>query len=113
MGSKLFRKELLSELRERVGPEHYGAERQETMEAYAEGLVVAELRRRGWAEEELGHRAKGDAGKVAMAMRLRAQTTVTVRWIADRLRMGTPGYLNHLLYRERNASRGRYTKTKN
>jgi hypothetical protein len=39
--------------------------------------------------------------KVALAARLRAKTTVTVGWIAERLAMGTRGYLNHLLYRRR------------
>jgi hypothetical protein len=42
---------------------------------------------------------KGDAGKVAMAVRLRVETEVTVEWIAERLGMGTPGYVNHLPYR--------------
>ena len=50
---------------------------------------------------ELGRRVKGDAGKVAMAARLRAETAVTVKWIAERLQMGAPGYLNHLLYLRR------------
>ena len=39
--------------------------------------------------------------KVALAARLRAETTMTVVWIAERLAMGTRGYLNHLLYRRR------------
>ena len=39
--------------------------------------------------------------KVALAARLRAETTMTVGWIAERLAMGTRGYLNHLLYRRR------------
>ena len=60
-----------------------------------------ELKRRRWREEELGRRAKGDDGKVALAWRLRRETVMTVRWIAERLRMGTPGYLNHLLYLRR------------
>lgn len=34
-------------------------------------------------------------------MRLRAETAMTVKWIADRLQMGSPGYVNHLLYRHR------------
>jgi hypothetical protein len=38
---------------------------------------------------------------VALAARLRAETTMTVGWIAERLAMGTRGYLNHLLYRRR------------
>jgi hypothetical protein len=28
---------------------------------------------------------------------------VTVKWIAERLHMGAPGYVNHLLYRRRKA----------
>jgi hypothetical protein len=39
--------------------------------------------------------------KVALAARLRAEATMTVRWIAERLTMGTRGYLNHSLYRRR------------
>ena len=81
--------------------EHYGAEREETVKAHAEGIVVEEMKRRRWGEKELGRRAKGDSGKVAMAVRLRAETTVTVKWIAKRLQMGAPGYVNHLLYLRR------------
>jgi len=33
-----------------------------------------------------------------MARKLRAQTTVSVRWIAQRLAMGTRGHVAHLLY---------------
>ena len=43
--------------------------------------------------------------KVALAARLRAEATMTVGWIAERLAMGTPGYLNHLLYRQRKLDR--------
>src|SRR5271165_4861998 len=38
--------------------------------AHAEGIVAAELKRRGWGQEDLSRRAKGDPGKVAMAVRL-------------------------------------------
>jgi len=103
LGAESFRKGLLGQMKERMGAEHYGSERQETVEAHAEGIVAEELKRRRWGEEELGRRAKGDAGKVAMAVRLRAETAVTVKWIAERLQMGAPGYVNHLLYRRRKA----------
>jgi hypothetical protein len=53
----------------------------------------------------LVRRAKGDAVKVALAARLRAETVMTVKWIAERLRMGVPGYVNLLLYRRRKADR--------
>jgi hypothetical protein len=38
---------------------------------------------------------------LALAERLRAETTMTLGWIAERLAMGTRGYLNHLLYHQR------------
>ena len=75
---------------ERMGAEHCGEERTKT----AERIIAAELKRR----------PKGDPVKVALAARLRAETTLTVGWIAERLGMGTRGHLNHLLYRRRKAS---------
>ena len=52
---------------------------------------------------ELGRRAKGDVPKVSTAVRVREETAMTVKWIADRLQMGAPGYVNHLLYCRRKA----------
>jgi hypothetical protein len=75
------------------------------VEEHAEGMVMKELKRRRWNEQELRRRAKGDAQKVALAVRLRAETAVTVRWIAERLCMGAPGYVNHLLFHQRKAQR--------
>ena len=49
----------------------------------------------------LGRRAKGDAGKGALAVRLRAETVMTVQWIAERLHRGSPGDVNLLLSRKR------------
>ena len=100
LGTDAFRKELLGQMKEQMGAEHYGVERQETAEEHAEGIVVKELKRRGWPEAELERRAKGDAGKVAIAWKLRVESAVTVKWIAARLQMGTPGHVNNLLYRQ-------------
>ena len=105
LGDEAFKKELLGQMKEQLGAEHYGAERQETAEAQAEGIVTEELKRRRWREEDLGRRAKGYAVKVALAARLRAETVMTVKWIAERLQMGSPGYVNLLLYRRRKADR--------
>jgi hypothetical protein len=107
LGDESFRKELLGQMAERLGAEHYGAERQETAEAQAEGIVMEDLRRRRWREEDLARSAKGDVVKVALAVRLRTETVVTVKWIAERLKMGAPGYVNLLLYRQRIAERRR------
>jgi hypothetical protein len=50
----------------------------------------------GWTEKELPRRAKDDKGKVRLARQLRAETTVTLGWIARQLQTGTGGYENHL-----------------
>ena len=91
---------------ERLGAEHYGEERAETEAAKAERMIAEELKRRKWKASELQARPKGDPAKVALAGRLRAETTMTAGWIAERLGMGTRGYLNHLLYRQRKARPG-------
>jgi hypothetical protein len=84
-----------------LGAEHYGEERAKTAEALAELIIAEELKRGRWQEADPKTRTKGDSVKVALAARLRAQTTMTVGSIAQRLTMGTRGYLNHLLYRRR------------
>jgi hypothetical protein len=100
-GEASFRQELLAQMTERLGAEHYGEERFETAEAKAERIVAEELKRRKWREADLARRAKGDRIKVQMAARLREETLVTVQWIAARLAMGTAGYVNNRLYRWR------------
>jgi hypothetical protein len=42
--------------------------------------VAQMLRQRGWTDTELGKRKKGDRGKVAMAARLRRETTMSWGW---------------------------------
>ena len=86
---------------ERMGAEHYVEERAETVEALAELIIAEELKLGRWQEAELKTRPKGDSVTVALAARVRAETTMTVGWIAERLAMGTREYLNHLLYRRR------------
>jgi REP element-mobilizing transposase RayT len=101
LGEQKFREELLAQMSEQMGAEHYGEERAEAAEALAELIIAEELKLGRWQESDLKTRPKGDSVKVALAARLRAETTMTVRWIAERLAMGTRGYLNHLLYRRR------------
>jgi len=59
------------------------------------------MKRRRWDEAELEQRIKGDAQKVAVTVGLRAETAVTVQWIAERLHMGAAGYVHHLFFRRR------------
>jgi len=58
----------------RVGPARGGAAR-ETDEQKAESIVAGELKRHGWKESELGLRPKADKVKIALAKRLRKETT--------------------------------------
>ena len=55
----------------------------------------------GWTEMGLSSRRKGDKGKVKLARRLRAETTMTLRWIAGRLRMGSWTHVSNLLHEKR------------
>jgi hypothetical protein len=63
-----------------------------------------DLKRLGWEEADLGQRAKSDPAKLAIAARLRRETTVTLPWIALRLSMGTWKSLNANLHRWRKAN---------
>jgi hypothetical protein len=98
LGSEAFRRELLAQMSERVGPEHYGAEIRESAQQKAERLVQQELKIIGWTEAVLAARPKGAPQKLRIALRLRRETTMTLAWIAQRLQMGTKTHLTHLLY---------------
>ena len=97
-GDGEFQKELLERVGAKAGANHYGEELRESAEAKGERLVTKELKRLGWKSADLAKKRKGDPAKVALAARLREETTVTVAWLADRLQMGTRSYLTHLLY---------------
>jgi hypothetical protein len=98
LGDEAFRQELLERVSAKAGPPHYGEELAESAQAKAERIVAEELKKRRWQPEDLATKRKGDAAKVAMAVRLRRETTMTLAWIAARLRMGTKTHLAHLLY---------------
>lgn len=97
LGDKAFRKELLGQMQDRRGSEHYGEERFESDEAKALSIVDQELKRRGWKEEDLKARRKGDKNKVTMAARLRKETTMSLKWIAEHLAMGSWNNVSNLL----------------
>ena len=99
LGDEAFGQELLAQISERGGDWHYGAELMESAEAKAQRLIAVELQRQGWTGAELQTHRKGSEFKVRLASKLRAETTLTLGWIAKRLHMGTRGYLTHLLYR--------------
>ena len=87
-GAKGFREELLEMIGQKQGKQHYGEELRESDQQKAERLVRQMLRQLAWTSAELQRRPKADKKKVRLAARLRAETTMTWNWIAQRLAMG-------------------------
>jgi hypothetical protein len=87
-GFKDFREELLEMIGQKQGLQHYGEELAQSDEPKAQRLLAERSRAAGWTEVELKQRRKGDQRKARMAARLRAETSTTWQWIADRLAMG-------------------------
>jgi putative transposase len=100
LGDEEFRQELLEQVSKGPGASHYGEAVQEAVEVRAERLVARRLKAMRWTEKDLTTRRKGDPKKVKLAAAVRAETTMSVAWIAERLGMGSRGYLTWLLYRK-------------
>ena len=100
-GSADFKARLLEQVEGRFGEHHSGEMKRESAEAKAERIIGEELRRLGWTERALAERAKSEPAKLAIAARLRRETTVTLPWISHRLHAGTWKSLNAKLHRWR------------
>ena len=79
-------------------------EREESMEQRAERIVVEALRAAGWSQGRLETEQKGHLIKVELAKRLRLETTMSLRWIAERLCMGRWTNVSNLLCATRNSA---------
>jgi REP element-mobilizing transposase RayT len=88
LGGPQMREQVLKMMVCGMGSHHGGEEKRETDEQKAQRLVLEELQKRGWTEQDLKKRRKTDAVKVKMAARLRRETVMTLDWIARRLQMG-------------------------
>jgi len=88
LGGAQLKEELLEMMGSEMGKHHDGEEKQQTDEQKAQRLVLEELGKRRWTEQDLEQRRKTDATKVKIAARLRRETVMTLDWIAERLRMG-------------------------
>ena len=72
-------------------------DRRETGAEKTRRILREELNKLNWSEGELARCAKGDAHKVCIARRFRAETSVPWKWIAEQLQMGTwTGMANRL-----------------
>ena len=66
-----------------------------------------EFKRAQWKESQFKAEAKSHPVKLALALRLRKETTLTIRQIAERLHMGSWNSLNNKLYLAGKASKTR------
>jgi REP element-mobilizing transposase RayT len=96
-GDAAFRAALLDRLQTGAGVVRHGAPPREAQEHLGRRIVAEELARRGWSEADLASRRKTDPQKVAIAWRLRRETTLPLRWIAEALRMGSLNTLRNAL----------------
>jgi hypothetical protein len=90
VGSDAFRRECLEQMEDKVGENHPGQTRVETAETKANRIVAEELARLQWTESDLVMRPKSDPVKLGVAARLRQETTLSVKQIAERLHLGQP-----------------------
>jgi hypothetical protein len=97
LGSEAFREELLAWMTTPSRGGHYGMERREVEEARARQILAEEMKALGRRAAELGKTSKGDASKVPLASRLRSQTTMSLKWIAQALEMGSWTHVSNLL----------------
>jgi len=98
LGSEAFKQQMLEQMEGRMGEHHSGALRQQSAQVKAERIIAEELRRLGWKESDLASRRKSDPGKLALAARLRKETTLPLKWIAGRVRLGTSKGANAKLH---------------
>ena len=88
LGRPEFKAELLKRMEGKLGEHHSGELRHKSEPVRAEWIINEEFKHRRWKEQDLVDRAKSDPEKLAMAARLRRETTLTIPLIAKRPIMG-------------------------
>ena len=98
MGDTESKKHMLAKMEGKLGEHHSGELLRETAEVKADRILGEELRRLGWKEAELANGPKSDPAKLAIAARLRTETTLTIKAIASRAHLGTSKSANARLH---------------
>lgn len=101
-GSAEFRQQLLDLVQARPGPASHL--QNETSARRADRILAEELARLGRSREQLIKLRKNDPDKLAIAARLRKETTLTLQDIAQRLNLGTRKSANANIHRYLKAS---------
>ena len=61
----------------------------ETAEQKGNRVIAEELARLGWQQYNLASRRQAHLDKLAIALRLRNETTLSIKWIVARVRIGS------------------------
>ncbi len=96
-GSDEVKKDLLQRRSTRIGKNHMCCEHRECAVDKAQRIIHEELVRQGFSNADLALWKKGHPVKCAIARCLRAETTVTLAWIAQHLAMGSWTYVAKLV----------------
>ena len=91
----------MAALGERAGENHAGPELAESEEQKALSVVEHELRPRRWTLAQLTRWHKWAKRKERIALRLRRETTMTLKWVAEQLAMGAWANVARRLYEAR------------
>lgn len=98
LGGEQFLARLLDRMDGKLGENHFAQERIDTTEVKAELIIQMGLKEIGWSEDDLRERKKGAPEKVQIAKRLRTETTLSLKRVAQRLSMGSWTSVSKLLY---------------
>jgi REP element-mobilizing transposase RayT len=101
LGTKTFKESRLERMADQLAKQQAGEPKRTSAERQGKQIIAEELKRLGWETRELRKRRKGDPAKLAIAARLRRETTLTLSWIAARLHGGTCKSFNAMLHRWR------------
>jgi REP element-mobilizing transposase RayT len=99
MGSAQFRQQMVELLELGLGEHHSGEMRRESAVVKADRILGEELKRLRWTSQDLEQRRKNDPDKLAVAARLRKETTLSIKEIAIRVRLGTSKGANANLHK--------------
>jgi len=94
-----------------VRENHDVALRRESAAAKAKRILAEELARRRWTPLDLENRRKSDAGKLAIAARLKKETNLPIKSIAVLVHLGSSKSANANLHRWTQAASKQERKT--
>ena len=101
VGTKDFLSRLAEQFVIETGEHHSAQVRQEKEIEKVQRLISEKLSSAGWDRARLGREPKGHPMKIRIAQEIREQSTMSMKWIAAELSIGSWTYLNKLLRRER------------